>query len=781
VSSALSDFLRKEIVMPKKSDVTPALLKAYAFHGVELDWENSSTQATGTCPWCAREGKFSVNLETGLWRCYVCDEGTDTGKSASGGGSYVFLRTLWQYSKDNLKAPEMAILMELAKERKLDHSTLIYWGVVPSFLTNDPLLPGYSNPETLSQLYQYAPPNREGKRILLATPAHSSQEGDVAHTLFGVNLYEEAKPNLYLCEGPWDAMALWEVLGKTKLNDEGQYVPTGNPAQSLLAGANVLAVPGCNTFKESWCRFFKGKNVYLCYDSDHPKLEKERDVGRQGYRGMQRVARMLLSDADKPEVVSYLHWGLEGYDPKQKSGYDVRDMLTGAKPGRERSAILHDLHEKLVPVPESWLDDLTQRPRSKAMIGTKACKTWKGLLNEWKKALQMRDSIADALATMLAVCLSTDQPGDQLFLQVIGDAGSAKTRLCDAILTSSHCHALEHLTGFYSGVKDDSGEDFSLIARINHKTLVTAEGDTVLSNPNFQEIMSQQRRIFDGVGHSTYKNQKVDNHYSGLRTPWIMAGTPMLLNMDQSRLGDRFLRIYINPPEEDDRQTLLKRCGYTSIRSLLMPPVTANDPQGTMDEYQKAAYQLTGGYIDHLRADPMEILHRVRFDEEWLVSRCVRLAEFTAFLRARPETRPDKEVEAMKEEPTRLTNQFTRLAICLAAVMNKWKLDESVVKIVRKVALDTARGRTFDLVKLLWTLGAQGAEYVYIANQLGIKNEKASDLLRFMKKIGAVTAKKLQLPQGCQGPPRWYLSNKMASLCHDILGKPPKALAACED
>ena len=100
---------------------------------------------------------------------------------------------------------------------------------------------------------------------------------------------------------------------------------------------------------------------------------------------------------------------------------------------------------------------------------------------------------------------------------------------------------------------------------------------------------------------------------------------------------------------------------------------------------------------------------------------------------------------------------------------------------MRKVALDTARGRTFDLVKLLWTLGAQGAEYVYIANQLGIKNEKASDLLRFMKKIGAVTAKKLQLPQGCQGPPRWYLSNKMASLCHDILGKPPKALAACED
>jgi hypothetical protein len=172
------------------------------------------------------------------------------------------------------------------------------------------------------------------------------------------------------------------------------------------------------------------------------------------------------------------------------------------------------------------------------------------VLNAWRKALEWRQELDDVLSVLLAVCFSTEQVGDQLFLQFIANAGVGKTVFCDALLTSKNCYPLEHVKGFHSGWREgQDGEDFSLITRINRKTLVTPEGDVIMSSPQFTEIMSQQRRIFDGTAGASFKNMKKDRRYTGLRTPWIIAGTPALMQTDQSRLGDRFLRICANGPK----------------------------------------------------------------------------------------------------------------------------------------------------------------------------------------------------------------------------------------
>jgi hypothetical protein len=66
------------------------------------------------------------------------------------------------------------------------------------------------------------------------------------------------------------------------------------------------------------------------YDSDHPR--KHPNTGTitdgAGWRGMRRVTEMLSASRYQPQEINCLTWGPEGYDPKLKSGYDIRDMIT---------------------------------------------------------------------------------------------------------------------------------------------------------------------------------------------------------------------------------------------------------------------------------------------------------------------------------------------------------------------------------------------------------------------------------------------------------------------
>lgn len=56
--------------MPNVVD-KPEKLKPYLFHGVNLNWTSGQQtgEATGQCPFCGREDKFTVNIETGQYRC----------------------------------------------------------------------------------------------------------------------------------------------------------------------------------------------------------------------------------------------------------------------------------------------------------------------------------------------------------------------------------------------------------------------------------------------------------------------------------------------------------------------------------------------------------------------------------------------------------------------------------------------------------------------------------------------------------------------------------------
>ena len=296
--------------MPVPTAKPPEKLRPYLFHGVELAWADGDNNAMADCPLCGRTAKFGVKISTGEYYCFKCGEK---------GNATVFLRWLWDAS-DKATTPDQ--YSQLAEDRSLLRTDcLMHWGVVHSVATNDWLVPGYNASGKLCQLYRYLH-TAKGAR-LLPTPT-------MGHQLHGANLYSASKPLVYVCEGPWDALALWEALSMAKsTTDDERLAPTANLNASLLAQANVLAVPGCNTFAKAWLPLFADKVVVLMYDNDHPRTHPTtgKDVAPAGYAAVQRVAGLLSAARNPPQEINYLRWGEAGYDPDLPSGTDVRDLL----------------------------------------------------------------------------------------------------------------------------------------------------------------------------------------------------------------------------------------------------------------------------------------------------------------------------------------------------------------------------------------------------------------------------------------------------------------------
>ena len=83
----------------------------------------------------------------------------------------------------------------------------------------------------------------------------------------------------------------------------------------------VIAVPGCNVWRDEWTELCRGKHVTLWFDSDHPRVVGGRSL-RAGYDGMVRVAKRLAGIAAS---VRWLRWGPEGTATgKPKKGFLAR-------------------------------------------------------------------------------------------------------------------------------------------------------------------------------------------------------------------------------------------------------------------------------------------------------------------------------------------------------------------------------------------------------------------------------------------------------------------------
>lgn len=754
-------------------------LRPFIYHGVNLAL-NGGGQAIGDCPFCNLR-KLYVNPDSGLWDCKHC---------ALTGNPLGFLR---KYHEECMSYTTEEQYKELAQERGyLSTESLVRWGLCWSSLRDEWVIPGYyRDTDELKQLYRYTNYGvKDGKRRLMATPTF-------AHCLYNVRNYNPDKNDVFITEGPWDAIALEEILRLIKVNEEGGYEITGNESSSLYANSNVLAIPSTNTFIELWAMLMKGKRVFLCLDNDHPKnKEGVYDPTKLPgtWNAYKRITRLLVEWDIRPSSLFYLAWG---HDKKERthnlslpSGHDVRDLL---KQGYEhtpettnerieaietRSRNLQELYSYFKPVPTDWIDP-DAKPSDKSTgkkkdVGLKvsSCTEWNVLIDAWREALVWHDGLEKTLSCMLACTMSTAFPGTQLWLRVISAPSTGKSVLCDALCVNRDYVTMQsNIRGFFSGMrptKKDAKEgktDLGLITEIMGKTFVTKDADPILQAPERPRIMAEARDLYDG-GTKTHFRTGMGQEYPTIRTTWIFCGTDRVRDSDENDLGGRFLDCILLKEPTPDLKKSIALCAIKNMRSLMRKKVTENIE--SMDEIHRlVAKKLTGGYIDYLCKNGEKLLDAVMsHDDDEVDQTIATLAEFVSIMRARP--------SKQDENPTvelygRLSEQLFRLAGCLAVVLNKEQIDSVVVRRVTEIAFDTSEGSTLKMTRFLWSKGNTGASYVELQEFLQRKEGQLSELLRFLRRVGAYETFNEQFHgRHVYNESKYKLSDSLHSLCDTV-------------
>lgn len=699
----------------------PTALKPYSTHGIE--YVINGAEAIADCPLCGREGKLSININSGQWRCFACGGGRESG----GGGPIHFLEALWGVFEKETTSAQYATL---CRDRGLRFpETVIAWGLAFNPLTGNWIVPGWTEGLgeqskkclKFAQLYEYRKLGH--RKALFPTPG-------CHHVLMGLNLFSHNKSSVYVAEGLWDGMALWETLRQAKLQDDGKLATTANPDDSLQADVNVLAVPSCTVFNGRWAGWFKDKEVALLYDNDHPKSNPNDPSApplTPGYTGMERTAGKL---AGVTEEVTYLSWGPEGYDLDLPNGYDVHDALTKDPQGPVRA--LATLLDKIQAVPSEWLSEAA----AASNIQCRACNDWQVLVRAWRKALKWTDGLEHGLACMLATIASTGMIGDQLWLKIIGPASSGKSTLAEAVsVNKQFVLAKSTLRGFHSGFKPQNGESGgSLLDAANGKTFITKDGDTLLQAPNLGQILAEGRDIYDGVSRTHYRNN-MGKDYDWLRMTWLLCGTSSLRSIDSSELGERFLDcVIMDRIEFDVEDDILWRAAHHADYQV---GIEANGEVTTRHAPELLeAYELTGGYVTWLRNNAASKLPKIEFSDA-AKRQVIDYAKFVAYLRARP-SKYQKE-KAERELAARLVKVHIRLAKCLALVLNRPSVDAVVLARVQRVALDTSRGLVLDLVnKLRGANSAKGMDVRALGLYVNANDKDLRALVRFLREIHVI-------------------------------------------
>lgn len=222
-------------------------------------------EAIGTCPGCLKDLHLYFNFKKGVFDCKVC----------KAHGDYPRLcELLYECRREGFDEGKRT---ELAEDRGLPAEAFGDCDI--GVINRKFLLPIRRIDGRLVDVRQY----RLGQKV------RSTSGCNVG--LFGApNLKKRPRDPIYLCEGEWDAIAL-EWL-RRKLGKPGV----------------VVGVPGAMTFKDHWREWFRGREVFACFDND--------DAGASGE---QRIAEKLAGIASQLHFIS---WRSD-----EKKGMDLRDLV----------------------------------------------------------------------------------------------------------------------------------------------------------------------------------------------------------------------------------------------------------------------------------------------------------------------------------------------------------------------------------------------------------------------------------------------------------------------
>lgn len=417
---------------------------------------------------------------------------------------------------------------------------------------------------------------------------------------------------------------------------------------------------------------------------------------------------------------------------------------------------LQQILSRFTPPPEEWFDEKDNKKKAEPRITVEPlpCTNFGTLVETWrdtrhenngkKGALRWTDRYDIGLSTMLAVAASTDLPTSQVWLRIIATAGSGKSTLCEAIAANPRwCYATSVFTGVHSGYSQN-GEDNSLIPLINGKTFLINEGDTLMKQPNKEQLMSELRDLHFGVARSRYRTG-IGGVYDNIRTTIILAGTPTIRSLNASALGDRFLDLVTYEKESNLEESMLVRnvigMGIESIQKFGQ---VNGSPKKYLSTEKLQAYRLTAGFLDYLRENIVPLVRNLSIPL-WYVPACEELGKIVAIMRTR--TGKGEEDPTEPELHTRLGEQLSKLGLCLAVTLNR-PIDNEVMRRLATVALDTCYGNTY---KVCTALANEQLDKQGLSVRLRLSNTLVSKSLSVLHSIDAIRYDDTTAVSGARG------------------------------
>lgn len=373
---------------------------------------------------------------------------------------------------------------------------------------------------------------------------------------------------------------------------------------------------------------------------------------------------------------------------------------------------LADFLARLEPVPDEWYTEKNKSSGDKVAevettpaIEPLECTSYAELREAWQLAVQWDYAVDVTFTSMLATVASTMMPSDQLWLRVIGRPGTLKSTLSAAIAgCKEYVFEVSKFKGIHSGWigKGDGGKDHSLIPRMNHKTTIINEADTLLKATNLPEILSELRDVYSGKSKADYRHGKSEE-YNDLRTSLILCGTPTVRRLNRSAAGDRFLDSIIHEKRTAQEETTIVR-NVMKQDFLAMLKISNGQVVDTrqLSKEMMFAYRKTVGYVIYLRENADRLIQEIQTGVKKVVPTftddCESLGHLVARMRTRPSGEDEEETEA--EFHVRLSKQLMKLGIATAMVLNS-DIDSEVMRRVARIARDTCYGDVFIVAKAL--------------------------------------------------------------------------------
>lgn len=607
-------------------------LRAFTQFGVSFSKVHGG-QAVGTCPFpdCGRARKFYANVETRKWDCKVC------GRAGSLSKFFELIGKV--FAKDLRGKP----LSHLAKDRGLLRKTLRKWRVGWTGAQYTIPVNGMGRTQDLRRY-------TIGKKIISASGGHPG--------LTGITF--PSTKRVWICEGEWDAMALYETLHVLK-RDETVYA---------LTSAHVWPKKGAELMMR--------QDVILVFDADDA-----------GIRGENRVFNMLQGFA---RTIRTVHWPEnvpEHYDLRDHYRQNDRDPT---KTIRTLERMLKGEPRRLGPQSDG-VEVVTTLDAAPDGLGISRGST----IRRYRKWMHLPDP--EPLDVMFGTLFANRLDGDPLWLFLVAPPGGSKTELLMSVCDAPLVVAATTLTPatLISGFNTQQG-DPSLIPRLNEKVLVIKDFTTIL-NMHYaarDEIFGTLRAAYDGKIEKPFGNGVFRRYESRFG---IMAGvTPIIesyANMS-SMLGERFLKYRIRHP------------GKVRVGTTLIGRVLGNINKETrMRENlaEVAADVLDYGFDTD---DPPRLPKKY-------AKRYIGLAQWVAALRGvvqRERYTGQVSFKPTAEVGTRLAKQLCKLSIGVAIFRRSEKIGAREYRVAVNTARGTAPDRVEEIVMQLYTRLEGGVTHV---------------------------------------------------------------------